>query len=213
MPYEMSSQVFISRNTEELLLSRIKDDHRVELSYNVLFGDKIRDDIKKSDIKTKKTFVLRKAVPGDTLTYILIPDPETIKLNIEQNLANIAVLKSQKQLNDLKQVWVITYDIAKEDFEKEDGFPNFTIYVDPNAADVNKIIKENRLIYGVFIIIEYNSPETINNPESFRTEWVLMSPADERRLDEYNQFLKDREAKALENLFYIKFGNFIKTTG
>lgn len=209
----MSSQVFISRNTEELLLSRIKDDHRVELSYNVLFGDKIRDDIKKSDIKTKKTFVLRKAVPGDTLTYILIPDPETIKLNIEQNLANIAVLKSQKQLNDLKQVWVITYDIAKEDFEKEDGFPNFTIYVDPNAADVNKIIKENRLIYGVFIIIEYNSPETINNPESFRTEWVLMSPADERRLDEYNQFLKDREAKALENLFYIKFGNFIKTTG
>jgi hypothetical protein len=204
--YETSPKMLISKNTEELILSRAKDDYRVHFTHYILFGKEIRKDID-SSIKGSSISPLREAKSGDTFTYSLIPDYEMIKLNLEQNLTNIATLKAKRQLDDLRRVWIFCYDITEEEANKVDGDPTIMIYMDPDAADVSSIIKKDRIILGVFIVIEYDTPETAKNPNlgSAKINWCLISSADNQNIDEYNQYLRDKEAESLSELFYLKF--------
>jgi hypothetical protein len=204
--YEPSPQLLITNNTEKLLLLRAKDDHRVHFAHYILYGDGIREDINNSNNKPPG-FTLRKAQPGDMFTYSLIADYKMIKLNLEQNLTNLATLKARNQLPDLRRIWAFCYDITEEEANKADGTPSVVIYADPNAADVNNIIKDDRILLGVFIVIEFDSPETLKNPElgSARAEWALISPADSNNIKEYNEYLKEKEAETLGRLFYLKF--------
>jgi hypothetical protein len=203
--YVTSPKIVISSNTESLLLSRAEDDYRVHFAHYILFGDGIREDISNSGNGNK--IRLRKAKPGDSFTYSLIQDYDMIKLNLEQNLSNLATLKAKRQLDDLKRIWVFSYDITEEEANKVDGKPTVMIYSDPNASDVNSIIKDDRIILGLFIVVEYDNQETAKNQDSdsAKAEWVLISPPDNEKIDEYNKYLRDMEAEALGKLFYIKF--------
>jgi hypothetical protein len=195
-------QTMITSNTQELLLRR-PDDYRVRFADHVLFSDSLRNTIQKS----QGGYSLRKARTGDVLSYEFVEDYELMRALIEQNISNIAKLKAQRQLDLLRRVWIIAYDISEEEADKENGKTNIVVYADPVAADINTIIKEKRIILGLFFIVEFDSIETKKNPklESDRIEWMFMSPGDLNNLEEYNEYLRKKEAESLSGLFYIDF--------
>jgi hypothetical protein len=143
-------------------------------------------------------------MPGDILSYELIGDYTLIKPIVEQNLSNIAKLKSQKQLQNLRRVWLVTYDIAEKDINT--GKPSIVVYNDPDAADINNMIKDKRLILGVFVIVEYDDENTRKDPSlgAARTEWAFLSPGD-NNLEEYSDYLREREEVSLGDLFFLHF--------
>jgi hypothetical protein len=178
-------------------LKRRSGDFRIDFAHYILFGDKVREDIEKNYKNNK----LRKAQPRDVLVYCLIPDPVDIKNNVSQNIANIAKLKASKQLNNLKQVWLFCYDIDKNEAKKIDGKPDIVIYINPDAADITHIFKEERVILGTLLAIEYGDEKG----ETTVIEWAMLSPGDDDYLDEYNNCLKEIEIEKLKELFFLDF--------
>jgi hypothetical protein len=214
MTRQQDSSIIISNNTQELLTRR-QDDFRVRFANYILFDDEIRDDIKKGN----NGYLLRKARPGDIFMYNLIGDYTTIKYNIEQNLSNLAKLKANKQLNNLKRIWLFCFDIDEKNTEEH---PSIMIYSNPDAQDINKIFKDDRTILGVFIVVEYADEKsfneiknfhdiTITNADSKIIEWVMLSPGDSNNIAEYNNFLKEKESSELGNIFYLNFNNIENT--
>jgi hypothetical protein len=196
---DQQSYIVITNHTKELLERRVETDYRVHFARYILFEDGIRNDIANS----KFNYELRKAMPGDVFKYNLIADYTMIKYIIEQNISNIAKLKAGKQLNNLKGVWLLCYDIDAEESEKEDGHPAVKVYHDPNAGDINNIIKDDRIVLGVFIAIEYSG----NNAQDTKgqIEWVMISPGDPNNIEEYNDTLKEMEAETIGDMFYLDF--------
>jgi hypothetical protein len=191
--------ITITPNTEELLLRRVKDDYRVRYAHHVLFSEKgIREDIASTPVNGENV-TLRTAVPEDLFVYLKIPDTEGIKSYIETNVSNIARLKSGKELQNLKRVWLLCYDIPEEDAENDKILPTTTIYIDPDASDINKIVKGRKVILGAFLILEYR------NQAQTRIEWTFVSPEDFTNSDERNEVLKEEEVKNLERVFALRF--------
>lgn len=193
------SNIIISENTQSLFQRRKMDDYRINFAHYVLFEDGLRNDIKEWDPDGD---ILRKAAVGDTFSYTVVPDNTTIKMSLEHNLANIARLRNQKNVGDnIGKVWVFCYDM--EDYKKDDDIPDspasVVIYKNPDAVDINKIIKEKRLVLGLFIVIEYKYQD------ADRLEWAFISPGDPNNVEEYSEYLLNREAEELEKMFYMSF--------
>jgi hypothetical protein len=204
--YESVTHVIITSNTKEILQRRATSDYRVSYAHHVLFGEHgIRDDIAKNS--RNGLYYLRNAHPGDTFVYTLIADYNDIKSHIEMNLRNISKLRAQKELSNLRRVWILCYNLPSDKANDTNASPITTIFVDPDASDVNNIIKENTIILGVFIVVEYDSPETLQNPKlgSASAEWVFISPGDPNNITEYNNFLKEKEADSIGKMFYLDF--------
>jgi hypothetical protein len=194
--------IIISRYTQEIFQRNREKDYRIRLAHFILYEDGIREDIKKSLQEGEEE--LRVALPGDVFVYNRITDYSTIKISVEHNLNNIARLKSQKNIYaSIKRVWVMCYDIAEEDAEDADKLPSIVIYKDPDAADINKIVKEKRLILGLFTIIEYNPINQDNKADTGRIEWVFLSPGDPNNMGEHEEYLKNKEKETLQDMFHI----------
>jgi hypothetical protein len=195
----------ITMNTKDLLLRRIDDDYRIHFAHHVLFEDGLRKTINNATVNMEQGFFLRKAQPGDIFSYEFVGDYKIIKTSVEQNLSNIAKLSSQKQLPNLRRVWVVAYDIAEKDLNT--GLGDIVVYADPGAADITKIIKDKRVVLGVFVIVEYDDEYTRRKPSlgAARTEWAYLSPGDNDNITEYADYLREREEEALRNLFFIHF--------
>jgi hypothetical protein len=203
--YDALPHLLISNNTKELF-ERRRDDYRIHYAHHVLFETNgLREDIAKNNQDGKH--YLRTARPGDAFLYSLVADYKQMKDNIEMNISNISKLRARKELTNLRRVWILCYDLPEEDADNPDATPTTAIYVNPDSPDINKIIKENRIILAVFVIIEFDSPETLGNPElgAATIEWLMMSPGDVSNLEEYNKYLKEKEAEALGSMYYLDF--------
>jgi hypothetical protein len=157
----------------------------------MMYGDEIRQDI----VNNCKGKSLRPAQPGDSFAYSLIPDYTEIRKNIEDNLTNLARLKAQGQTKSLKEIWIIVCDIDEKKVDDPTAEPMISIYNNPDAQDVTHIIRDGNIAIGVFIIVEFQEG----------IEWVLLSPGDGNNIKEYNEFLDQREADELQQMFYIDF--------
>jgi hypothetical protein len=197
MNTQIVPKIIISDNTEKILSKNTSKDFRINFSWYILFGDELRDDIINQFFVKDKKIHLRKAQPGDVFTYSLVPDPKQIKFALEQNLSNIAKLKTQRQLDALKHVWVCSLDIDEKEQDNPHAKPSVMVYCDPNSADVTKIVKEHRIVLAAAFIIEYNQ----------NAEWVVLSPGDNRNIEEYNRYLQEMEEKQLRDMFFIDFSN------
>jgi hypothetical protein len=202
--YWAPNSIIVTANTEELLLRRANDDHRIHYAHHVLYAEKgIRDDIAANS--QDGDLSLRVARPGDVFSYVMLADTYSIKAHVEYNLSNIAKLRNNKELQNLKRVWLLSNEISEEDISKKETFPDTVIYLNPDATDINKMIKEENIIYGVFLVLEYESVGKDNNEIYSKIEWTLIAPGDLHNVDEYQEVYKEKEAEFLERLFYLRF--------
>lgn len=195
----------VTNATEALLSLRAEDDFRVALMKDVMFSDDIGGALKnrtvESDSGKDDNVTLPKAKVGDTMTYMMVPDTTTIRMSIENNIRNIQTMMSMGKIGKDTVTWVLLFE--------HDGEGNIvsSIYRQPTAADCDTIIKGENEVVACFFVNLYTMKFEQDKDPYVVADWSMISPADERNLDEYNIQLIESECAVLRNMFMLNFEN------
>jgi hypothetical protein len=185
-------EVFIiSSYTEEILKRRANSDYRIHFINYLLFENKVREDIAKAN----QAYALRETLPGDMFSYTLVPEDD-MKITVARNISDIAKMKANKQLQNLKQVWLFCLES-----DKESASSNITIYSNPDSKDINEYFKEDSTMLAMALALEYAD----ENGKTQTVNWHIISPGDMLRMNEYIEYLKKRESDTLSDMFFIDF--------
>jgi hypothetical protein len=200
-PTYSQNTIPITQNTEKLFLRRAENDFRLDYAHYILFSEHgIRDDISASEFEGEKVS-LRQAIPGDLFTYFMIPDDNAIRSYLEGSLSNIAKLRAGKELPFLKRIWMFSYEIDKEKVDDNESLPVTVAYINPNASDINKLLKENVVVIAAFLALEFEMEGAPNT----RIEWTFLSSMDPSNIAEYERVYEEKEIESYERLFLLKF--------
>lgn len=195
----------VTNATEALLSLRANDDFRIAFLKDVMFSDDI------GGLCENRTFVgiakdgsneiLPKAKLGDTMTYMMVPDTKTIRMSIENNIRNIQTMMSMGKIAKDTVTWVLLFE------NTENGEIISSVYRQPTAADCDEIIKGDKEVAACFFVSLYKMPTAEGEEPLIVADWSMISPADERNIDEYNTQLIEAECAVLRNMFMLNFEN------
>lgn len=207
------TKTVITENTEKILSLR-KDDYRVSLIHDIMYGDDIggshpeRKFIVTNASKKEETYFLRKADIYDSLAYEKVASVEDMKAVIEANISSLQRMKKNGAMPGMlqvKDVWVMLFTTDKngEDIQ-------LNTYFNPDANDCGDILRTERNVVLVGFILTYPtkaSPDAIvpeGTPDELY-EFTFFSPLDQANLSEYERIALQEEAKNLQDMFLIKF--------
>lgn len=208
----MENYIPVSNLTEKIL-SRRRDDFRVEMMYDIMFDDNIggmhpnRTVMLMSDNNEKPTQItLDKAKFLDTYQYNKT-NLDDMKRTIEENIGNILTMKRNgaglNGMPPLKDVWLFVFAMD----ENAKIIPN--TYLNPNSQDIGDILRTDKPIIMCGFVLSH--PTAFNGeklPEGYPenvNEWIFISPVMEDHMEEYNRITEEIECDKLKHMFMLDF--------
>lgn len=210
----MSNEVIpVSEFTEKLLESR-KDDFRIDMIRELMFGDDIGGIFPERTIKMADNtdILLRKASLLDTYSYHKT-SPDAIKHDIETNIQRLSALINNGQgvsnsLPPIKDVWMFVYVVDEKDEIRVNTYKN------PNSQDIGDVLRTEMPIVMVGFIVTY--PTVFPGqplPEGFPPEvydWTFVSPIMADHYAEGQKVSAEFEADKLKKMFFLDFSEGVK---
>ena len=207
----------VSEHTEKLLASR-KDDFRIDMIHDIMFGDDIgglfpNRTIKMAgeDGKDDVDVVICKASYLDTYAY-LKSSVDSMKLSIEQNIQNISRLRENGEgisagVPPIKDVWLFVFIYDNDEIKVNS-------YINPNSQDIGEILRTDKMIVMTGFILTYPTAFPGQQlPEGYPDtvyEWTFISPIMEEHLAEASKCAIDFEAENMKKMFFLDFQEGVK---
>ena len=207
----------VSEYTEKLLASR-KDDFRIDMIHELMFGDDIGGIFPNRTVKMVGKDenevidkVIRKASYLDSYAY-LKTGADAMKMAIEHTISNIARLRDngdgvKNTLPPIKDVWLFVFIYDNDEIK-------VNTYSNPNSQDIGDILRTDKLIVMTGFVLTYPTvfpgqqlPE--GYPDSVY-EWTFISPIMEDHLPESSKCSVEFEAERMKKMFFLDFGNGVK---
>ena len=196
----------ISNVTQKLLELRATDDIRLAILSDVLFSDTVGGlcENRQMDLGDGRTEEFPKAVPGDMMAYMMVPDGKSVRYTIAQNLDNCARLKETGRIGKDTDTWILLFELVPAVEGGTEDTLSTSVYKNPSAADIDEILKgENPVIAGFFVNRFYAHKS--GEEDIVSVEWSMISPGDEKCVDEYQDMIVEMECERLKYMFYLDF--------
>ncbi len=199
-----SSQV--SNVTQKLLELRAADDIRLAILSDVMFSDSVGGlcENRQMDLGDGRTEEFPKAVPGDVMAYMMVPDGSSVRFTIAQNLDNLVRLKETGRVGKDTDTWILLFELVPAEAGEAEDTLRTSVYKNPSAADIDEILKgKNDVVAGFFVNRFYSHKS--GEEDTVSVEWSMISPGDEKCVDEYQDMIVEMECERLKYMFYLDF--------
>lgn len=196
----------ISNVTQKLLELRAADDIRLAILSDVLFSDTVGGlcENRQMDLGDGKFEAFPKAVPGDVMAYMMVPDGKSVRYTIAQNLDNLVRLKETGTVGKDTDTWILLFELVPAAEGEAEDTLSTSVYKNPSAADIDEILKgESPVIAGFFVNRFY--AHRSGEEDTVSVEWSMISPGDEKCVDEYQDMIVEMECERLKYMFYLDF--------
>jgi hypothetical protein len=196
----------VSNVTQKLLELRAADDIRLAILSDVMFSDSVGGlcENRQMDLGDGRTEEFPKAVPGDVMAYMMVPDGSSVRFTIAQNLDNLVRLKETGRVGKDTDTWILLFELVPAEAGEAEDTLRTSVYKNPSAADIEEILKgENDVVAGFFVNRFYSHKS--GEEDTVSVEWSMISPGDEKCVDEYQDMIVEMECERLKYMFYLDF--------
>ena len=196
----------VSNVTQKLLELRAADDIRLAILSDVMFSDSVGGlcENRQMDLGDGRTEEFPKAVPGDVMAYMMVPDGSSVRFTIAQNLDNLVRLKETGRVGKDTDTWILLFELVPAEAGEAEDTLRTSVYKNPSAADIEEILKgENDVVAGFFVNRFYAHKS--GEEDTVSVEWSMISPGDEKCVDEYQDMIVEMECERLKYMFYLDF--------
>ena len=196
----------VSNVTQKLLELRAADDIRLAILSDVMFSDSVGGlcENRQMDLGDGRVEEFPKAVPGDVMAYMMVPDGSSVRFTIAQNLDNLARLKETGRVGKDTDTWILLFELVPAEAGEAEDTLRTSVYKNPSAADIDEILKgKNDVVAGFFVNRFYSHKS--GEEDTVSVEWSMISPGDEKCVDEYQDMIVEMECERLKYMFYLDF--------
>lgn len=196
----------VSNVTQKLLELRAADDIRLAILSDVMFSDSVGGlcENRQMDLGDGRTEEFPKAVPGDVMAYMMVPDGSSVRFTIAQNLDNLVRLKETGRVGKDTDTWILLFELVPAEAGEAEDTLRTSVYKNPSAADIDEILKgKNDVVAGFFVNRFYSHKS--GEEDTVSVEWSMISPGDEKCVDEYQDMIVEMECERLKYMFYLDF--------
>lgn len=196
----------VSNVTQKLLELRAADDIRLAILSDVMFSDSVGGlcENRQMDLGDGRTEEFPKAVPGDVMAYMMVPDGSSVRFTIAQNLDNLVRLKETGRVGKDTDTWILLFELVPAEAGEAEDTLRTSVYKNPSAADIDEILKgKNDVVAGFFVNRFYSHKS--GEEDTVSVEWSMISPGDENCVDEYQDMIVEMECERLKYMFYLDF--------
>lgn len=196
----------VSNVTQKLLELRSADDIRLAILSDVMFSDSVGGlcENRQMDLGDGRTEEFPKAVPGDVMAYMMVPDGSSVRFTIAQNLDNLVRLKETGRVGKDTDTWILLFELVPAEAGEAEDTLRTSVYKNPSAADIDEILKgKNDVVAGFFVNRFYSHKS--GEEDAVSVEWSMISPGDEKCVDEYQDMIVEMECERLKYMFYLDF--------
>ena len=196
----------VSNVTQKLLELRAADDIRLAILSDVMFSDSVGGlcENRQMDLGDGRTEEFPKAVPGDVMAYMMVPDGSSVRFTIAQNLDNLVRLKETGRVGKDTDTWILLFEFVPAEAGEAEDTLRTSVYKNPSAADIDEILKgKNDVVAGFFVNRFYSHKS--GEEDTVSVEWSMISPGDEKCVDEYQDMIVEMECERLKYMFYLDF--------
>lgn len=196
----------VSNVTQKLLELRAADDIRLAILSDVMFSDSVGGlcENRQMDLGDGRTEEFPKAIPGDVMAYMMVPDGSSVRFTIAQNLDNLVRLKETGRVGKDTDTWILLFELVPAEAGEAEDTLRTSVYKNPSAADIDEILKgKNDVVAGFFVNRFYSHKS--GEEDTVSVEWSMISPGDEKCVDEYQDMIVEMECERLKYMFYLDF--------
>ena len=196
----------VSNVTQKLLELRAADDIRLAILSDVMFSDSVGGlcENRQMDLGDGRTEEFPKAVPGDVMAYMMVPDGNSVRFTIAQNLDNLVRLKETGRVGKDTDTWILLFELVPAETGEAEDTLRTSVYKNPSAADVDEILKGTNDVVAGFFVNRFYSHKS-GEEDTVSVEWSMISPGDEKCVDEYQDMIVEMECERLKYMFYLDF--------
>lgn len=198
----------VSNVTQKLLELRAADDIRLAILSDVMFSDSVGGlcENRQMDLGDGRVEEFPKAVPGDVMAYMMVPDGSSVRFTIAQNLDNLVRLKETGRVGKDTDTWILLFELVPAEAGEAEDTLRTSVYKNPSAADIDEILKgKNDVVAGFFVNRFYAHKS--GEEDTVSVEWSMISPGDEKCVDEYQDMIVEMECERLKYMFYLDFSS------